>query len=135
MEHSSKPFDTQAVTIVYDGQCPFCANYVRQLRLKMAVGTVNLYDARAHSWVVEELAKSDIKLDEGMYVQVGKEKYCGADAIWVLASMSSKVDLFNRINFFMFSSKRISRFLYPIMRSIRNVTLFLIGVPKLNANK
>ncbi|CAN0407117.1 unnamed protein product, partial [Scytosiphon promiscuus] len=33
--------------IVYDGECPFCSQYVKMLRIHESVGTVRLIDARS----------------------------------------------------------------------------------------
>ena len=39
--------------LVYDGDCPFCSAYVRFVRLRDAVGTVHLVDAREGGPVVD----------------------------------------------------------------------------------
>ena len=38
-----------AVTIYYDGDCPFCERYVRLLRLRRAAGSVRLVDVRENA--------------------------------------------------------------------------------------
>jgi len=40
-----------AVTVFYDGECPFCTRYVRLLRLRRAAGTVRLVDLRADAGI------------------------------------------------------------------------------------
>ena len=38
---------TNKATIVYDGLCIYCNNYVKMLRLKDSIGSVSLIDARS----------------------------------------------------------------------------------------
>ena len=52
--------------LVYDGECPFCSRYVRLLRLRAAVGAVELVDARTDHPMVSYLYDLGIDLDEGM---------------------------------------------------------------------
>ena len=37
---------TQRASIVYDGDCPFCSRYVKLVRLREALGSVDLVNAR-----------------------------------------------------------------------------------------
>jgi len=55
----------------------------------------------------------------------------GADAVRVLAMLSSPVTAFNRLHALIFSSRAISRLLYPVLRFGRNTTLRLLGREKL----
>jgi len=34
------------MVIVYDGECPFCRNYIRLMELRKTVGNVDLVNAR-----------------------------------------------------------------------------------------
>ena len=52
--------------IVYDGDCPFCRNYIRLTRLKQAIGPVRLIDARAGGPEVDFVQARGLDLDEGM---------------------------------------------------------------------
>jgi predicted DCC family thiol-disulfide oxidoreductase YuxK len=46
---------TQLLTVIYDGECPFCANYVRLYRLRQLVGRVQLVDARGNDPVLQRV--------------------------------------------------------------------------------
>ncbi|MFT5932039.1 MAG: putative DCC family thiol-disulfide oxidoreductase YuxK, partial [Hyphomonas sp.] len=39
-------FSDPGTFIVYDGDCPFCSEYVKLLRLRDAIGPVSLVNAR-----------------------------------------------------------------------------------------
>jgi predicted DCC family thiol-disulfide oxidoreductase YuxK len=45
----SSPITDTKMVLVYDGECPFCRNYVRLMSLRKAVGDIELVDARTLS--------------------------------------------------------------------------------------
>jgi len=113
--------------IIYDGDCVFCQNYVRLLRLRSAVGPVDLVDARSADARVTQYRRQGYDLNEGMlFVYNGRVHY-GSDAVHVLAGLSSSSSLFNRLNAAIFSSRIASTLLYPFLRVGRRVTLFVRG--------
>ena len=113
--------------IIYDGDCVFCQNYVRFMRLREAIGPVELIDARSGDPRVERYWREGYDLNEGMiFVHRGRVHY-GADAVHVLATLSSRSSLFNRFNALVFSHAAIARALYPALRLGRLVTLRALG--------
>lgn len=117
--------------LIYDGECPFCSAYVRLLRLREAVGTVKLLDARDGGPLVSKIISDGFDLDEGMVLKIGSRIYHGDDCIHALALMSSNVGLFNRITAGIFKSPARARLLYPLLRACRNATLRVLGRRKL----
>lgn len=113
--------------IVYDGECVFCHNYVRLARLREAVGPVELVDARSNDPRIAAYRGEGYDLDEGMLFAWKGRVYHGAEAVHVLAGLSSEVGLFNRLNRAVFSSRRASRALYPLLKLGRRATLFVRG--------
>jgi predicted DCC family thiol-disulfide oxidoreductase YuxK len=113
--------------IIYDGDCIFCQNYIRLVRLRETVGKVELVDARSDDARVIQYQRDGYDLNEGMlFVYLGKVRH-GSDAVHVLASLSSSVSLFNRLNQLIFSSPTASALLYPLLKIGRRVTLFIRG--------
>ncbi len=123
------PTTDSALTLVYDGECPFCTRYVSLMRLRESAGSVQLLNAREDHPVVEQLLESGFDLDDGMVLKSGGNIYHGDQAIHALALMSGKVGWFNRLNYVIFRSRLLSRLLYPILRAGRNTTLRLLGRP------
>ena len=123
----------EGLTIVYDGDCPLCSAYVTQLRLKESAGSLRLEDARQHPATVEALGKQGYRLDQGMVVIAGDRVYHGADAIHVLALMSSRSGWLNRLNYRVFRSRRLSAVLYPGLVAGRRALLWLLGRSPLSA--
>jgi len=113
--------------IIYDGDCIFCQNYARLIKLREAVGPVELVDARSGHKRITQYWREGYDLNEGMlFVYAGQVHY-GAQAVNVLANLSSTSSIFNRLNRAIFSSKWMSTVLYPILKIGRRVTLFLRG--------
>lgn len=123
--------DAGGLVIVYDGECPFCSNYVQVLKLRESAGTVQMVDARSDHALVAELQRDGYDLNEGMVVLYGHRIYYGAECVHMLALLSTDSGVFNRINSAVFRSRTLSRVLYPVLRSGRNITLRLLGREKL----
>lgn len=101
-------------------------------RLRESVGSLQLIDARESSPVMDEITKLGWDIDQGMVLKVEDELYYGADAINALALMSSRSGIFNRLSYWTFKSKKLSKILYPIMKSGRNLLLKILGRSKIN---
>ena len=123
--------DGPALTIVYDGACPFCRRYVRLLRLRRAIGEVRLVDARMGGLEVQRITECGLSLDDGMVLITGGEFHSGAEAIRRLALLSTRNDSFNRFNYWLFQSGSRSRALYPLLRGGRNLALRMLGRSRL----
>lgn len=119
--------------LVYDGDCPFCSRYVKLLRLRDSIGPVALINAREGGPRVERLRELGYNLDGGFVLEWEDRIYHGADAINRLALLSTRSSLFNRVNAFVFKSRTASKLLYPVLRTGRDLTLFLMGRSKLGS--
>ena len=124
--------EKQNVILVYDKECPLCHTFCRMSRLRESVGGLQLVDAREASAVMDEITNLGWDIDQGMVLKVNDELYYGADAINALAMMSSRSGIFNRLSYWIFKSKRLSKVLYPIMKSGRNLLLKILGRSKIN---
>lgn len=127
--------DRKTFWIVYDGDCPFCARYVRMLRLRDALGNIQLIDARSGHEMAHRVIAAGLDLNDGMALIDGDKIYHGDECINRLALMSTPSGVFNRINALIFRSETASRLLYPILRSGRNTVLMLLGRSKIDLEK
>ena len=122
---------TDSITVIYDGECPFCSAFVRMTRLREAAGEVRLVDARSMSGAVRRVLAAGYRLDDGMAVIFDDRIYHGDEAMTVLASLTTRSGLFNRIVRILFRSPRLARVIYPPLKMGRAATLRLIGRRKL----
>lgn len=120
------------ILLIYDKECPACHFYCQIVRIRQSVGELVLIDARENPEVLQEITAEGLDIDQGMVLKMDGLLYYGADAIHLLALLSSRSGLFNRLNYWLFSSKKISDILYPVLRSCRNVLLKLLGKTKIN---
>lgn len=117
--------------IIYDGDCPFCKNYVKMVRLRESIGSVRLINARDGGSEVINALKLGYDLDEGMVLHFEGTFFHGDECVNRLAMMSSPSGVFNRLNATIFRSRYASRLLYPFMRRGRNMVIRLLGHKKL----
>ncbi|WP_137170657.1 DCC1-like thiol-disulfide oxidoreductase family protein [Marinomonas sp. FW-1] len=120
------------ILLIYDKECPACDFYCQIVRIHQSVGDLVLIDARENPEVLQEITAEGLDIDQGMVLKMGGQLYYGADAIHLLALLSSRSGVFNRLNYWLFSSKKVAGILYPILRSCRNLLLKILGKTKIN---
>ena len=120
------------ILLIYDAECPVCDSYCRLVRIRASVGKLELVDARESTPVMEEITRAWLDIDQGMVLKIGDELYYGSDAINTLASISSPSGLFNRLNYWVFRSRVLSRLIYPLLRFFRNLLLKALRKTKIN---
>ena len=123
---------TDKVILVYDKECPACHFYCQRVEIKDQAGTLELVDARDKSDIMDEITQAGMDIDQGMVLKKDGTMYYGSEAISKLANIGRSKGLFNRFNAFVFRSRRISKILYPILKSVRNVLLKILGKTKIN---
>ena len=122
----------EEILLVYDKQCPVCDNYCRLMRIRESIGELRLVDAREPGTVMDEITTRGWDVDQGMVLKMGDRLYYGSDAIHALALISSRSEIFNRFNYWMFKSRTLSHLFYPILRFFRNLLLKLLRRTKIN---
>lgn len=118
---------------VYDGDCPICSIAAHALRIRQAVGSLYLLNARdnASHPLLQEIQLKGLDLDEGMVIKYHNSYYHGADALHIMAMLGTNQGWFNRMNALLFKSTTVSKLLYPSMRSTRNLLLKIKGVKQI----
>lgn len=120
------------ILLVYDKECPVCDAYCQIVRIRKSVGELKLIDARSKNDIMDEITAKGLDIDQGMVLKMDDQLYYGSDAIHALALISSRSGIFNRINYWIFRSRILSAWFYPILRFYRNLLLKLLGKTKIN---
>ena len=120
------------ILLVYDKQCPACNYYCQMVRIRQSVVELRLVDAREPSEIMDEITVAGLDIDQGMVLKMGDAIYYGSDAIHMLSLIGSPSGIFNRINYWAFRSKPVSRILYVVLRFFRNFLLKILGKTKIN---
>lgn len=118
---------TDSITIIYDGQCPFCSSYVSMMRLRETAGQVELVDARSTDPRVAEAVSAGLDLDRGMVVIWQDRTYFGEDAVHLLAVLSGPRGISNRLQRALFGTPRRAARVYPVLARGRRLFLRLSG--------
>jgi len=121
------------VVVIYDGDCPFCKNYVYLTSLRKAVGFVELVDARSDDPRVRLIQERGFDLNEGMIVVFGGRIYYGADAVVVLSTLSGNRGLFAKLLSRFFKDPTRAHKLYPYLKTGRHLALRLLGRSQISA--
>ncbi len=122
----------EPILLVYDKQCPLCDAYCRWTRIQDSIGNLKLIDARHDCEAMAQITEEGLDIDQGMVLKLDGVLYYGADAIHTLALISSRSNIFNRVAYHTFKSKRLSQILYPFFRFGRKIVLRIMGVKKIN---
>ena len=122
----------EEILLVYDKECPACNAYCQIVRVQETVGQLRLVDARESTTVLAEITATGLDIDRGMVLKMNEQIYYGADAIHMLALISSRSGFFNRFNYLLFRTPVIARLLYPLLRFLRNLLLKLLRKTKIN---
>ncbi|HXF53344.1 MAG TPA: DCC1-like thiol-disulfide oxidoreductase family protein [Hyphomicrobiaceae bacterium] len=117
----------KGIQIVYDGQCPFCTSYVRLVRLRKAVGQVDLINARDPHPLVDEIVAAGLDLNEGMAAKYEGRLYHGHECVHLLSTLSEPEGMSSGLLKRLFASKGRTRLLYPYMRGGRDIVLRILG--------
>ncbi len=120
------------ILLVYDKECPACNAYCQIIRIRETVGDLKIIDAREKSEVLDEITARGLDIDQGMVLKMEGQLYYGSDAMHALALISNRSGLLNRINYWIFKSKSVSSWLYPVLRLFRNLLLKMLGKTKIN---
>lgn len=118
--------------LVYDKQCPACNFYCESVRIRASYGDLVLVDARDPSALMDDITATGLDIDQGMVLVVGDRMYYGADAIHALSRIGARSGVFNRLNYWCFKSRAVSRLAYPLLRACRNLLLKILRRTKVN---
>jgi predicted DCC family thiol-disulfide oxidoreductase YuxK len=113
--------------IIYDGDCIFCQNYARLVRLREQIGPIELLNARSDDSRVKRYWREGYDLNEGMLFILDGNVYFGAAAVSKLAQLSDPITAFSRFNKAIFYKRGVAAKVYPVLKFGRRSVLWLRG--------
>ena len=114
------------LSVIYDGECPFCAAFVKLYAVRKKIGEMELIDARERPHLVQELRAKGMEINEGMVVIWQKHYYYGADAMHLLSILGSETGIFGVLNKFLFRNRNVAAAVYPLLAAGRRLALSLL---------
>ncbi len=125
---------TTPLYFIYDGDCPICRMAADLFVLRQRVGVFHTVDARRETDhpVLAEITDAGLDLDQGMVIKYQGALYHGDRAFLLMSQLGEPLGWFNRLTKILAPSRAIARLSYPIVRSLRNLLLWILGVKKIN---
>jgi predicted DCC family thiol-disulfide oxidoreductase YuxK len=116
-----------SVEIIYDGECPFCTNFVQLVRLRETFGPITLIDARKAADPRIINARQRYNLDNGFLVTHAGREYYGPKALEFLSLATSDTSWQRHVLRLPIFRGPLAAWSYPAMVAGRNLTLRLRG--------
>jgi len=114
------------LSIVYDGECPFCANFVKLYSISKKVSGIELINARQRPALVREFRSKGMEINEGMIVTWRGRHYFGAEGMHLLAILGNDAGVVGMLNRLLFRNRKIAAAAYPLLVAGRRMTLALL---------
>jgi predicted DCC family thiol-disulfide oxidoreductase YuxK len=104
--------------LLYDGECPICAGFVKFAEFRRRHPELKLLDARHEPDLVAQLRRNGYDINDGMVLVLGGQLYFGGAATEKLASYRSGLPPAKQA-----AMTAIGASPYPFLRGIRNALL------------
>jgi len=118
--------NSERLLVVYDGDCPLCANFVTFYSASKNAGGMELINARERPALVQELRSKGMEINEGMIVTWRGHYYYGAEGMHLLAILGNDSGVIGILNRLLFRNKKIAKAVYPLLAAGRRVMLALL---------
>jgi predicted DCC family thiol-disulfide oxidoreductase YuxK len=116
----------ERLTIVYDGECPFCGSYAKLYALRANAGKLAMVNARDNPALVTALREQGMEINDGMVVMWQGHTYWGAHAMHILSVLGAQSGFFGFANRVLFGRTTIARVTYPVLAFFRRLTLAML---------
>ena len=117
--------------IIYDGNCPFCNNFIMVANLKKNLKHIVFLNARDSIEAKKIINDNNIDIDKGMIVcSKGQILYGDKAATFIVINGSGgAIFLLYRL---LLSNSKLSKKIYPILVFLRKIYFRLIGFKLIN---
>lgn len=118
-----------ALTLVYDGGCPFCRHFAQRSELVGGLPDLVIRDGRSDQALRTELRDKGFNLSNGAVLMDEEHIWHGSEAISMLCQQLSPSDPLMRLLNKLFSDSGRANRLYPGLLLARQIALGLQGLP------
>ncbi len=119
-----------ALTLVYDGGCPFCRHFALASELTGGIPLLELRDGRADHDLRAALKARGLNLANGAVLLEGERAWHGAEAISELCRHLAPSGPLLQLLRGLFSEPNRARRLYPLLLLARRLALQWRGLPE-----
>ena len=113
---------------IYDGECPFCNHFAQLLELKSCLPDFEILDGRKNLPLLSQLYKQGYDLNKGAILISNGDIMHGANAInWICSEIKKPSDSLLEVLRIIFTSNRMTNFLFPFLLWGRRLSLTLKG--------
>ena len=113
---------------IYDGECPFCNYFAQLLELKSCLPDIQILDGRKNLALLSQLYKQGYDLNKGAILISNGDIMHGANAInWICSEINEPSDSLLEVLRIIFSSNKMTNFLFPFLLWGRRLSLTLKG--------
>jgi predicted DCC family thiol-disulfide oxidoreductase YuxK len=129
------PANFPANYVLYDGDCPVCANYIWLARLRTDHPDINVIDARTAPDLVAHLRGQGIDVHDTMVLQLGEMRLVGAQAFsYITRKDAPQRGVMARALWAVLRAlahPKAARFSYPVLAFARKALLKILGITRL----
>ena len=119
-------------SIIYDGECPICKNFIIFTQLKKYNPEIEIINARENQEVVNYFRNLGYKIDDGFILVLKEEIYYGDKCLQKITEIINKKNILRNLYSQIFKHKIIYFFSYPFFKLIRSIILKIIGFKKID---
>ena len=116
------------LTLIYDGECPFCQAFALRSELAAGVPDLSIVDGRQAPELRRQLLDQGLSLRNGAMLMDGDQVWHGSAAIAELSSRMQPSDALLQVLHRMFRHPGRAAFFYPALLLARRIALALKGM-------
>ena len=116
------------LTLIYDGECPFCREFALRSELKSGVPNLLIVDGRADDKIRRELNAQGLPLRNGAILIEGEHRWHGSEAIAELSRRMKPSDPLLGLLAKLFGDNQRSALAYPALLAARRLALATRGL-------
>ena len=117
-----------ALTLIYDGGCPFCRDFALRSELNAGVPDLRIIDGRADHSIRRELNALGLPLRDGAILVEGARRWHGSEAIAELSRRMKPSDPLLKVLAKLFCNKQRTSRAYPALLAARRIALATQGL-------